>query len=202
MTQPPRKCPQCHHAFVLLKDTDIYGKPLEIDQCPLCGSYWFDEGELFRLKKDFAEWVSSCGDDNSAESENTALNCPSCAQPLLLLSDRRYPPDLQARMCPRCFGMWLRPQDVMAFYNFHEDCLRKLRELEAEHAGESRPSGPAMPEMGMIFNNPEAAKKNLLRAAVGIATPWWSEIMIEAAVALVPLVKRHLEDQEKKSFSE
>ena len=47
-----RNCPKCRD-IVMMKNFYSVKKEVEVDHCPKCAGYWLDEGELFKIRKQF-----------------------------------------------------------------------------------------------------------------------------------------------------
>jgi Zn-finger nucleic acid-binding protein len=47
-----RKCPKCGDT-IMMKNFFSVKKEVEVDHCPKCAGYWLDEGELFKIRKQF-----------------------------------------------------------------------------------------------------------------------------------------------------
>lgn len=47
-----RKCPKCAD-IIMMKHFYSVKKEVEVDHCPKCAGYWLDEGELFKIRKQF-----------------------------------------------------------------------------------------------------------------------------------------------------
>lgn len=47
-----RECPKCE-GIIMMKHFFSPKKEVEVDHCPKCSGYWLDEGELFKIRKQF-----------------------------------------------------------------------------------------------------------------------------------------------------
>lgn len=47
-----RKCPKCKDT-IMMRHFFSVKKEVEVDHCPKCAGYWLDEGELFKIRKQF-----------------------------------------------------------------------------------------------------------------------------------------------------
>ncbi len=47
-----RKCPKCHNLIMMRHFYSVKMK-VEVDECPGCGGYWLDVGELAMIRKEF-----------------------------------------------------------------------------------------------------------------------------------------------------
>lgn len=70
-----RQCPKCEN-IVMMRHFFSVKREVEVDHCPKCAGYWLDEGELFKIRKQFTseterkqaatEYFSSLFDDELA----------------------------------------------------------------------------------------------------------------------------------------
>lgn len=47
-----RKCPKCE-GITMMKHFFSVKREVQVDHCPSCAGYWLDEGELFKIRKQF-----------------------------------------------------------------------------------------------------------------------------------------------------
>ena len=47
-----RRCPKCGD-MIMMRHFFSIKKEVEVDHCPKCAGYWLDEGELFKIRKQF-----------------------------------------------------------------------------------------------------------------------------------------------------
>ncbi|MDH4316966.1 MAG: zf-TFIIB domain-containing protein [Desulfobulbaceae bacterium] len=49
-----RKCPKCA-SIVMMKHFFSPKQEAKVDECPKCGGFWLDEGELFQIRNQFSD---------------------------------------------------------------------------------------------------------------------------------------------------
>ena len=49
-----RNCPKCR-TFIMMRHFFSPNQEVEVDECPKCGGFWLDEGELFSLRNQYSD---------------------------------------------------------------------------------------------------------------------------------------------------
>jgi Zn-finger nucleic acid-binding protein len=114
------KCPKCE-VFMRQEEIEVSGPNIVIDHCQLCGSYWFDKGELNKYLKDripdkLLKKASGLGSWGKTE-------CPRCKGVISI----KFINDLEVDHCEHCGGLWLDHGE-----------LKKLQESDIGKLPESR----------------------------------------------------------------
>jgi uncharacterized protein len=60
-----RNCPKCKN-IIMMQNFYSVKKEVQVDHCPKCAGYWLDEGELFKIRKQFT---------TEDERKQAALDC-------------------------------------------------------------------------------------------------------------------------------
>ena len=93
-------CPRC--TGVVLQRGKVRGTEVEIDSCPYCHGYWFDEGELTAVLGPRATLTNGI----PAHAKDGQLECPRCARGVL--SWFCFPgTTVVVDGCRTCGGLWL-----------------------------------------------------------------------------------------------
>ncbi len=100
---PKRICPKCTD-IVMMKHFFSVKREVEVDHCPKCAGYWLDEGELFKIRKQFnteeerkqatVRYFADIFDDDLTkmknESHEKAMQAQKIANMFRLVSPRYY----------------------------------------------------------------------------------------------------------------
>lgn len=97
-----------------------YGQDdIAIEQCPNCGTLWFDALELQRTKRGEAATIDTQFDSkvyqNSPHSKHQTHKCPIDSTSLEPLTGLHIAEDLAIETCPTCQGILLNPGEFFAF---------------------------------------------------------------------------------------
>jgi Zn-finger nucleic acid-binding protein len=106
--QGKRNCPRCE-TQIMLKHFFCTAAEVEVDECPKCGGYWLDNGELSQIRSQFAsdeartEAAQQYFQDNfggelagmRAESEAKAAKAKDIAKMFRFICPTRYIPGKQ-----------------------------------------------------------------------------------------------------------
>ena len=98
------KCPACQTALVVIEREEI-----EVDWCPSCRGFWFDEGELELLGEKAGRSIETrdLGRRSGDSIEKGRRRCPRCPRRMerLILGAASDAP-IEVDRCPR-HGFWL-----------------------------------------------------------------------------------------------
>jgi len=126
-------CPDCQSGLNKIEIKDHYGQDFEIEQCPACGGFWFDKGELYRVPIDVGLKIDF---PVSRRIYQRDLKCPYDKVLLVEFSDPNLPPFLQLYRCPECAGYFLPKGQLYAYKDYQKQRLsgslmqtRKLTEF-------------------------------------------------------------------------
>jgi len=112
-------CPLCK---IEMKKVIFYG--VEIDYCPKCLGFWFEEDELRRAKdekdKDLS-WldIDLWQDKRKFKISQTQKYCPVCLTPLY--SVRYADSQIQVDICSLCQGIWLDRGEFKKIIDYLKD---------------------------------------------------------------------------------
>lgn len=98
-----RNCPKCE-GIVMMKHFFSVRKEVQVDHCPKCAGYWLDDGELFKIRKQYqseserdqaaSQYFSGLFDDELAnmkkESEEKAQRAKKIANMFKLICPSFY----------------------------------------------------------------------------------------------------------------
>ena len=98
-----RKCPKCGDT-IMMKHFFSVKKEVQVDHCPKCAGYWLDEGELFKIRKQYksesertqaaTQYFSDLFDDEltemQKESEEKAQQAQKIAKMFRLICPSYY----------------------------------------------------------------------------------------------------------------
>lgn len=123
-------CPQCRKPMEQLEGKRHYSGNILIDHCPICGSMWFDNWELYYI----ADLASLVRDKAVAKKKDKIIKkeklgrdrflCPHCGTQLHKLFDSMIPKEIQIFKCSSCRGNWLERADFLE-YSEYKKRLRK-----------------------------------------------------------------------------
>jgi hypothetical protein len=110
------------------------GTTLDVDVCPTCHAFWFDEFESLRLTPaailKLFEMIT--GQDEPAGWPARALLCPRCTGPLGLTHDRQNATKFEYWRCERDHGRFITFLNFVREKNFiRPPSPRQLAELRA-----------------------------------------------------------------------
>ncbi len=129
------KCPDCNNNLKeVLADTH-YGLKIKLDQCFGCGGIWFDDLELYPVKKEEVEKLENA--DLKKLQENSFLGggnglCPICLDKLEIFKDYNFPKQLEVEYCKNCKGLWMNRGEAMDFKIWQESRKSKKEETITE----------------------------------------------------------------------
>ena len=122
------------------------GRAVEIDRCPSCQLFWFDEGESLRLSPRatltlFRVIGEQAGQPRRALSP--VLKCPRCASHLRLTHDRQRNVAFQYQRCPHGHGRLITHVDFLREKNIIrplspeqvEDLKANVRNINCSNCG-------------------------------------------------------------------
>jgi len=106
------KCPVCTSPLIVAEYHDI-----EVDFCPGCKGFWFDEGEinllpeLMHFKAELPDFMNF----KATASSEKKYPCPRCRKTLDKIS-LSQDPDLIIDRCPQGDGLWFDAGEVGLFF--------------------------------------------------------------------------------------
>ena len=115
-------CPNCH-APMTAKAEDAFGaipRPLEVDCCPACGLFWFDDAGSIRLMpKAVLELFQLIGKAGAAKNTlASSMRCPRCRGPLSFTHDLQRNTRFTYWRCPADHGQLFTFSQFLAEKNF------------------------------------------------------------------------------------
>jgi heat shock protein HtpX len=124
LRQRVTRCPDCGQPLAASTLDSHYGVPIQVDRCPSCGGFWFDDPELYLIDARGLVAAGSGGTDHRG-SLKSAL-CPRCRVTLRPALPYGTPGNLVIMECSACGGAWVRPADLAKFGAFrHRRAARK-----------------------------------------------------------------------------
>lgn len=111
-------CPNDNIIMRRVQTEAHYGKSLTLEQCKRCGGIWFDESELYQVKRGEAEKIELLDSAllrTPFSIQNEILRCPKDQSKLLRFKDPGFPPDLIVESCPLCRGFWLKRGEFLKY---------------------------------------------------------------------------------------
>ncbi len=134
-------CPVCHDAMKRIYGSNDKTLAVDIDTCPKCGGFWFDNQELFLISADTAKKydaeVSQSKNIESAAGTTKNRICPNCHLTLVLLKDPELSKILQVDICPKCLGIWLDQGEFLRYKEFQREKIEKAKKADAVKAVEA-----------------------------------------------------------------
>ncbi|MFC1745162.1 zf-TFIIB domain-containing protein [Candidatus Riflebacteria bacterium] len=127
-------CPKCDNVEL---ETHVIPGDIEIDFCPTCSGYWFDEGELaqkLEFSKDFPDFKKALGN-----AKETAYSSPR--DPNVKLLEMPFLPgeDLLIDYCPSTKGLWFDGGEVEELLKIaQKGDNKKINLLKAMYALKSK----------------------------------------------------------------
>lgn len=92
------------------------GRPVEIDRCPSCQLFWFDDGESLRLAPRATLALFRVIGEQAGQPRqplSTGLKCPRCSSHLRLTHDRQRNVSFQYQRCPHGHGRLITHFDFL-----------------------------------------------------------------------------------------
>jgi Zn-finger nucleic acid-binding protein len=115
-------------------ETDL---AIDIDKCPNCGGFWFDNQELFLISsEDAKKYDSEIIRQEIPKSASHDRICPNCQLPLVLLKDPELSKRMQVDICPKCLGLWLDQGEFLRYKEFQKEKIEKAKKEDAVQAVE------------------------------------------------------------------
>jgi len=118
-------CPGCAAATTGIQLESRLGRPIAVDACTRCGTFWFDELESPQLSPGSILTLFELIGDGAASprpARPTALRCPRCDAHLLVTHDMQRHTGFEYWRCDAGHGR------LISFYNFlrEKDFIRPL----------------------------------------------------------------------------
>lgn len=134
-------CPVCHGNMKRIYGSNDKDLAVDIDTCPNCGGFWFDNQELFLISSEAAKKydaeISQSMIPESATGATEDRICPNCQMPLVLLKDPDLSKILQIDICPKCLGLWLDHGEFLHYKEFQKEKIEKAKKTDAVKAAEA-----------------------------------------------------------------
>ena len=134
-------CPVCHGNMKRIYGSNDKDLAVDIDTCPNCGGFWFDNQELFLISSEAAKKydaeISQSMIPESATGATEDRICPNCQMPLVLLKDPDLSKILQIDICPKCLGLWLDHGEFLRYKEFQKEKIEKAKKTDAVKAAEA-----------------------------------------------------------------
>lgn len=139
--KPNLKCPDCNNSLKEVLADTYYGLKIKLNQCSDCGGIWFDDPELYPIKKEEIEKLENV--DLKKLRENSFLGngkkiCPKCEIELENFKDYNFPRELEAEYCKKCRGIWMNRGEATDFKMWQEEkkkSLANVSEKDEEFCG-------------------------------------------------------------------
>jgi Zn-finger nucleic acid-binding protein len=111
---------------------------VNIDKCPNCEGFWFDNQELFVISSEIAKkYDSEIVKKQVQEPDFRGRICPNCELPLILLKDPELSQRLQIDICPKCMGLWLDQGEFLRYKEYQKEKIEKAKKADALKAAEN-----------------------------------------------------------------
>ena len=134
-------CPVCHGNMKRIYGSNDKDLAVDIDTCPKCGGFWFDNQELFLISSEVAKkYDTEISQSKIPESAHGAAGdriCPNCHLLLVLLKDPDLSKILQIDICPKCLGLWLGQGEFLRYKKFQKEKIGKAKKEDAVKAAEA-----------------------------------------------------------------
>ena len=116
-------CPKCN---ILLKDHLLGGTLYH--RCPQCEGFWFDRGELFRIRQE-KDWfkIDPVHKRAKASVKKSRLKCPRDNKTLKTIKYQQET-GIKVDVCQKCEGLWLDAGEIQAIHRANETWLGRLKE--------------------------------------------------------------------------
>lgn len=129
------RCPDCNNNLKEVLAYTHYGSKIKLDQCFGCGGIWFDDLELYPVKKEEVEKLENA--DLKKLQENSFLGggnglCPICLDKLEIFKDYNFPAQLEVEYCKKCRGIWMNRGEATDFKIWQERKKSKKEETITE----------------------------------------------------------------------
>ena len=105
-------CPNCQHELIIVERSEI-----ELDYCPNCNGFWFDNEEwnllckkIYSVKDDFIGDIYSIP---KAIVKENVRNCPICNSKM----EKFIAYDTVLDRCPKRHGIWFDKSEISNFIN-------------------------------------------------------------------------------------
>jgi Zn-finger nucleic acid-binding protein len=131
-------CPVCR-----INMNEIFGKSetelsINIDKCPNCEGFWFDNRDLFLISSDIAkQHDKEITKKETPDSKSVDRICPNCAMPMILLKDPELSKTVQIDICPKCMGLWLDQGEFLRYKEYQKEKIEKVKKDDAIKAAEA-----------------------------------------------------------------
>ncbi len=107
----PRLCPDCRQPL----QPEIY-QNVNLDACPQCAGFWFDEAELGRIQRTDPLALITLEEEHLPHVQphpdaNTERLCPNC-QSLLERYQYLYDSPISLDTCINCEGVWVEDGEL------------------------------------------------------------------------------------------
>lgn len=131
-------CPVCQLNMKRIYGSNDEDLAVDIDTCPSCGGFWFDNQELFLISADAAKkYDTQISQSKIPEPATKDRICPNCQIPLILLKDPELSKILQIDICPKCLGIWLDQGEFLRYKEFQKAKIEKATKRDAVKAAEA-----------------------------------------------------------------
>jgi Zn-finger nucleic acid-binding protein len=134
-------CPVCHGNMKRIYGSSDKALAVDIDNCPKCGGFWFDNQELFLISAEAAKkYDTEIRLSKIPESAPGVVGdriCPNCQIPLVLLKDPELTKILQLDICPKCMGIWLDQGEFLRYKEFQKEKIEKASKADAVQAAKA-----------------------------------------------------------------
>ncbi|MDH5187075.1 MAG: zf-TFIIB domain-containing protein [candidate division WOR-3 bacterium] len=138
MNKRSNLCPVCRIKMELKVASGESDVSVNIDWCPKCGGFWFDNQELFVVSPEIAKkYDSEIIGKKFADSASHDRICPRCEMPLILLKDPELSQRLQIDICPKCMGLWLDQGEFLRYKEYQKEKIEKAKKADALRAAEN-----------------------------------------------------------------
>lgn len=112
-----------------------YNASIFVDQCGICGGVWFDESELFTVKKGQEDKLKHL--DSKSFKEISHINdkdflCPKDKHKMVPYNDPLLPKDIVIKRCPCCSGLWLNRADFAIYQKHRSNLFDKIEKQEKD----------------------------------------------------------------------
>lgn len=112
-----------------------YNAQVFVDQCGICGGVWFDESELFMVKKgqeDKLKYIDSKSFKEISHIKDKDFLCPKDKHKMVPYKDSLLPKEIVIKRCPYCSGLWLNRADFADYQNHRSDLFDKIEGQERD----------------------------------------------------------------------
>mgnify|MGYP001206630271 CR=1 FL=1 len=112
-----------------------YDASIYVDQCSICGGIWFDESELFMVKKgqeDKLKHIDSKSFKETSYIKDKVFLCPKDKHEMVSYQDSLLPKDIIIKRCPHCSGLWLNKADLTTYQKHRSNLFDKIEKQQKD----------------------------------------------------------------------